>query len=94
MHVFLVLELPYDKDERPLVHGVFEDCHAAMVLFGMVANQLRAKAGRHSLVFYTGSDDVAHVEVDGGDYDRHAIVVERVNFTRMATDAHAVERQP
>ncbi len=82
MHVFLVLELPYDKDERPVVHGVFEDCHQAMVLFGIVANQLRAKAGRHSLVFYTGDDDVAHVEVDGGEYDRHAVIVERASFTR------------
>ena len=81
-HCFIVMEMPYDKDERPIVHGVFEDCYAAMVLFGIVANQLRAKAGRQRLVFYTGPDDVAHVEVDGGEYDRHAVVVERIAFTR------------
>jgi hypothetical protein len=80
-HIFLVMELPYDKDERPIMHGAFEDCYAAMTVFGIVANQLRAKAGMR-LVFYTGADDVAHVEVDGGEYDRHCVVVERVSFTR------------
>ena len=81
-HIFLVMELPYDKDERPIVHGAFEDCHQAMVLFGIVANQLRAKAGMHHLAFYSCEGDVARVEVDGGDYDRHCLVVERVAFTR------------
>lgn len=80
---FIVMEMPYDKDERPIVHGVFEDCYQAMVLFGgIVANQLRAKAGRQRLVFYSCEGDVARVEVDGGEYDRHTVVVERVNFTR------------
>lgn len=82
-HVFLVMELPYDKDERPITHGVFEDCYAAMVLFAAVANELRSRAGEeHRLAFYTGPGDVARVEVESGEYDRHCVVVERVSFTR------------
>jgi hypothetical protein len=82
-HCFIVMEMPYDKDERPIVHGVFEDCHQAMVLFGIVANQLRLRAGgKRYLAFYTAGEDIAHVEVDGGEFDRHAVVVERVAVTR------------
>ena len=82
-HCFIVMEMPYDKDERPIVHGVFEDCHQAMVVFGAVADVLRARAGgKTPLAFYTGSRDVACVAVNGGEYDRHTVVVERVAFTR------------
>lgn len=82
-HIFLVMELPYDKDERPIIHGVFEDCYAAMCLFGIVANELRSRAGdKTTLSFYTGPDDVARVEVESGEYDRHCVVVERVSFNR------------
>jgi hypothetical protein len=82
-HCFIVMEMPYDKDERPIVHGVFEDCYAAMSLFTFVVGQLRNKvAGKHHLAFYSCEGDVARVEVDGGEYDRHTVVVERVAFTR------------
>ena len=82
-HVFLVLELPHDKHERPVVHGVFEDCYHAMVLFGVVANELRSRAGgKQHLSFYTGPDDVARVEIESGEWNCHAVVVERVPFTR------------
>lgn len=82
-HVFLVLELPYDKDERPIVHGVFEDCYGAMYFFGIIANQLRSRAGgKTTLAFYTGPDDVARVEIESGEYNRHALVVERASFAR------------
>jgi hypothetical protein len=82
-HIFLVMELPYDKDERPIMHGAFEDCYAAMTVFGIIADQLRTRAGgKRYLAFYTAGEDIAHVEVDGGEYDRHTVVVERVAFTR------------
>jgi hypothetical protein len=82
-HIFLVMELPYDKDERPIMHGAFEDCYGAMYLFGIIANELRSRAGgKVTLSFYTGPDDVARVEIESGEYNRHALVVERVSFNR------------
>ncbi len=82
-HIFLVMELPNDKDERPIMHGAFEDCYAAMYLFGIVANELRSRAGgKTHLSFYTGPDDVARVEIESGEYNRHCVVVERIRLNR------------
>ena len=94
--VFIVLEMPYDVDERPVIHGCFEDCLGALVMFGTVVADLQERVrdlhvsagyGKEApfLAYHTG--DLAHVEVKGGELDKNTVVIERVKLARRPVES-------
>jgi hypothetical protein len=89
-YVYVVMDIPWDPHERPVIHGVFDNCLGAMAAFNLVVNDFWSKTSatackddRPKLIYFP--DVIAHVEIMGGTYDKHCISIERVELSRSAS---------